>query len=73
MAATIPMGESEQVGSLEPSVHDAQMLDERKPEHSDQKQQQRARQDRNEPIGGIAAVAMAFANEPARSEQNRAR
>jgi hypothetical protein len=62
-------GENEEIGPLEPSVHDAKMLDERKAEHRDQKEQQRERQSRNEPIGGVADVAVAFANDPASAEQ----
>src|SRR5580704_10286039 len=34
-------GENEEIRSLEPSVHDRKMLDERKAEHRDQKQEQR--------------------------------
>src|ERR1700684_2068223 len=45
------------------------MLNERKAEHRDQKQEQRERQGRDEPIGKIADVVLALANEPACSEQ----
>ena len=62
-------GENEEIRPLEPSVHDRKMLDERKAEHRDQKQEQRERQRWDEPIGKLANVAVALANEPACSEQ----
>jgi hypothetical protein len=46
-------GENEEIGPLEPSVHDPKMLNERKAERRDQKQHQRERQSRNEPRSSI--------------------
>lgn len=62
-------GKNEEIRPLEPSVHDREMLDERKAEHRDQKQEQRERQGWDKPIGKIADVAVALPDEPACSEQ----
>ena len=62
-------GKDQEIGPLEPPLHHAEILGKRNDKHGDQEDEQRDRQTRNEPVGELADLAVAFADEPARAEQ----